>query len=577
VSDDQRPLRCAIYTRKSSEEGLEQAFNSLDAQREACEAYILSQRHEGWQVLATRYDDGGYSGGNTDRPALKNLMQDIESGKIDLIVVYKVDRLTRALGDFAKMVDLFDAKKVSFVSITQQFNTTTSMGRLTLNVLLSFAQFEREVTGERIRDKIAASKKKGMWMGGRVPVGYDWTDRKLIINSAEAEHVRHLFQRYIELGNVSALQIELAEQGILSKVRVSRVGNTTGGVQYSRGALYELLQNRVYIGEIVHRDQHYPGEHAPIISMTLWEKAQAIRLTNLQGKHSGIRSKEPSLLIGLVFDQYDRRLTPSHTNKKGKRYRYYVTSSNNAATDVNDAVRIPAQDLENLVVSQLHRLLRDSYKLLDMLCGKGESARDQNALLQAAIKWIANWSTVSKTAQRQILKSVIQRVTVSENDIHVVLNCSALRVQLIPNEITSVDSVDNQGTPVAKDHRRAASSHSLTIDARMVRRGLEMRLVIADDGDDEPLRMNQSLIKAIARGRHWYEQLISMNRITLTELAAESGVNDQYASRILRAAFIAPDIVEAILEGKQPSGMTLNKLLDNLPLDWCEQRRLLNC
>ena len=263
--DAPRILRCAIYTRKSSEEGLEQSFNSLDAQREACSAFILSQRHEGWKEVASRYDDGGFFGGNMERPALAALMKDSDAGLIDSVVVYKVDRLTRALTDFAKMVDRFDAKKVSFVSVTQQFNTTTSMGRLTLNVLLSFAQFEREVTGERIRDKIAASKKKGMWMGGRVPMGYDLKDRKLIINEGEADGVRHIYRRYLALGCVAALKAELDGEGIVSKLRVSRTGKTSGGRPYSRGALYELLQNRLYIGQTNHKQLAYPVEHAGVI------------------------------------------------------------------------------------------------------------------------------------------------------------------------------------------------------------------------------------------------------------------------------------------------------------------------
>src|SRR4051794_16237008 len=257
--------RCAIYTRKSSEEGLEQAFNSLDAQREACEAYIKSQRHEGWTCLAQAYDDGGLSGATMDRPALQQLLADIQAGKVDVIVCYKVDRLTRSLADFAKIVEVFDAKGVSFVSVTQQFNTTTSMGRLTLNVLLSFAQFEREVTGERIRDKIAASKRKGMWMGGVPPLGYRAQDHKLIIVDREAETVRFIFRRYAELGSVRLLKEELDARSIRSKLRTSASGRLRGGKPFARGALYLMLQNRIYRGEIVHREQSHPGEHAPII------------------------------------------------------------------------------------------------------------------------------------------------------------------------------------------------------------------------------------------------------------------------------------------------------------------------
>ena len=267
--------RCAIYTRKSHEDGLEQDFNSLDAQREACEAYILSQKSEGWVCLPEMYDDGGISGATMERPALKRLMAAIEAGAIDTVVVYKVDRLTRSLGDFAKIVDVFDRRGVSFVSVTQQFNTTTSMGRLTLNMLLSFAQFEREVTGERIRDKIAASKKKGLRMGGLPPLGYDVDDRKLVVNSTEAQTVRHIYRRYLDLGSVRELQVDLIRDGIVSKQRIDRFGRATGGKTLARGALYHLLQNRLYRGEIVHKDKSYPGEHDAIVDRTLWDRAQA--------------------------------------------------------------------------------------------------------------------------------------------------------------------------------------------------------------------------------------------------------------------------------------------------------------
>jgi site-specific DNA recombinase len=260
-----RKIRCAIYTRKSSEEGLEQEFNSLDAQREACEAFIKSQRHEGWSVLPQLYDDGGYSGGTMERPALKRLLADIAARRIDAVVVYKVDRLTRSLSDFAKIVEAFDAQSVSFVSVTQAFNTTTSMGRLTLNVLLSFAQFEREVTGERIRDKISASKKKGLWMGGQPPLGYDVKERKLVVNEAEAATVGRIFRRYLELGSVRALKATLDQEGVVSKLRAAADGSPYGGKSFSRGALYLMLQNRIYRGEIVHKGAAYPGEHARIV------------------------------------------------------------------------------------------------------------------------------------------------------------------------------------------------------------------------------------------------------------------------------------------------------------------------
>jgi site-specific DNA recombinase len=320
-------IKCAIYTRKSSEEGLDQSFNSLDAQREACDAYIRSQKHEGWVALSVNYDDGGFSGGNVDRPALKKLIADIAEGKVNTVVVYKVDRLTRSLADFAKLVEQFDSKGVTFVSVTQQFNTTTSMGRLTLNVLLSFAQFEREVTGERIRDKIAASKAKGMWMGGRVPPGYDLRERRLYINPAEAEQVREIFRQYLRLRTVPALMNHLIRIGIRTKVRISPGGMKTGGQPYSRGGLYRFLNNRLYIGEIEHKKSIYSGEHEGIVDREVWNQVQELLAQNRQGPSRGIRAKSGSRLTGLLFSDDGIRYIPTNAQKGGRRYHYYTSLS----------------------------------------------------------------------------------------------------------------------------------------------------------------------------------------------------------------------------------------------------------
>ena len=318
-------VRCAIYTRKSSEEGLEQEFNSLQAQREACEAFIASQRHEGWVCVRAGYDDGGFSGATMDRPALQRLLADIAAGRVDTIIVYKIDRLTRSLADFAKIVEVLDARGASFVSVTQQFNTTTSMGRLTLNILLSFAQFEREVIGERIRDKIAASKRKGMWMGGIPPLGYRAQDGKLFVIESEAEIVRMIFRRYAELGSVRLLKEELEARGIKSKSWTTASGRRVGGKPFSRGALYLMLQNRLYRGEIVHTGRSYPGEHTSIIDQPLWDAVQAQLATNTAERNSGTRTPQPSLLAGMLFDGDGNRMTPTHATKKGTRYRYYVS------------------------------------------------------------------------------------------------------------------------------------------------------------------------------------------------------------------------------------------------------------
>ena len=313
-SDNKSIIRCAIYTRKSSEERLEQSFNSLEAQREACQAYIASQKHEHWSGIATHYDDGGYSGGSMERPALRQLLQDIDAGKVDTVVVYKVDRLTRSLADFAKIIERFDARQASFVSVTQQFNTTTSMGRLTLNVLLSFAQFEREVTGERIRDKIAASKRKGMWMGGTLPFGYDVCERKLVINPQEAAQVKMIFELYLELGCVAKLKTRLDGDGWRSKVKISQLGQKSGGGPYSRGALYCLLQNPLYVGKVRHREVIYAGEHEAIIPEQLWNKVQGQLRANCEVRRTGSNAKSPSLLVGLLYDPARK---PIHTFPRG--------------------------------------------------------------------------------------------------------------------------------------------------------------------------------------------------------------------------------------------------------------------
>ena len=351
--------RCAIYTRKSTEDGLEEEFNSLDAQREACVAYVLSQRHEGWSLLPDLYDDGGFSGGSMERPGLKQLLADIEAGKVDTIIVYKVDRLTRSLADFAKIVDVFDAANASFVSITQSFITTTSMGRLTLNVLLSFAQFEREVTGERIRDKIAASKKKGMWMGGPVPLGYDVRDRKLVVNEPEAETVRHIYLRYLELGSVRELIKALSREGARTKVQVRTSTAHRGGVPFARGGLFHLLKNRIYLDEIVHKGTSYPGEHKPIIPADLWKQAQARLADNGPRLKRIAGTGHPSLLCGLVVDGLGRRMSPSHANKGSKRYRYYITHADAVVDAAKPAWRVSAHDLERIVVARLRTFLAD--------------------------------------------------------------------------------------------------------------------------------------------------------------------------------------------------------------------------
>src|SRR5258708_4756420 len=353
--------RCAIYTRKSSEEGLEQEFNSLHAQREACEAFIKGEAGEDWRLIRTHYDDGGLSGAAMERPALQRLMADIDKGLVDAVVVYKVDRLSRSLTGFAKMVEVFDARGVSFVAVTQQFNTTTSMGRLTLNVLLSFAQFEREVTGERIRDKIAASKKKGMWMGGLIPLGYDVLDRRLAVNQPEAETVRGIFRRYLELGSVRLLMEDLNRRGIRSKVRVAKNGKQSGGNPFFRGALYALLSNPIYIGVIRHKGVHHPGLHESILDRELWDATQLLLRSRSVNHAPRARKSAPSPLTSKLFDESGQSLTPSHAVKGERRYRYYVSRNliKGTANLTQRGWRLPAPEIERTVASAAYTLLGD--------------------------------------------------------------------------------------------------------------------------------------------------------------------------------------------------------------------------
>jgi len=413
-------VRCAIYTRKSSEEGLEQEFNSLQAQREACEAFITSQRHEGWVCLPNAYDDGGFSGATMDRAALQRLLADVTAGRVDIVVVYKIDRLTRSLADFAKIVEILDARGASFVSVTQQFNTTTSMGRLTLNILLSFAQFEREVIGERIRDKIAASKKKGMWMGGVPPLGYGVQDRKLVIVDGEADIVRTIFRRYAELGSVRLLRDELEARGIKSKSWTSASGHLRSGKPFSRGALYLMLQNRIYRGEIVHKGQSHLGEHPPIIDQSLWDAVQAQLAGNTAGHISGTRIRQASLLTGMLFDGDNNSMTPTHAVKNGARYRYYVSRPliTKDQSERSAGLRIPAGEIEQVVTSRVRQWLLDPGSIYQATRVADPSA--QRRLIARAGEIGKSWPELPTTRQRALLTALIERIDVRADhiDIH---------------------------------------------------------------------------------------------------------------------------------------------------------------
>ena len=426
-------IRCAIYTRKSSEEGREQEFNSLDAQREACEAFIRSQRHEGWIVLPELYDDPGFTGGTMERPALRRLLLDIAARKVDAVVVYKVDRLTRSLSDFAKIVEIFDANAVSFVSVTQAFNTTTSMGRLTLNVLLSFAQFEREVTGERIRDKIAASKKKGLWMGGLPSLGFEVKDRKLIVVEEEAGRVRLIFRRYLDLGCVRALRDDLLTQGVVSKRRVFDDGRASGGLPFSRGALYHLLQNPVYRGMIVHKDKAYPGEHAAIVDQDLWDAVQGkLQANGVERSEGQQKTDHPAILTGVLFDAAGEPMTPTHAVKKGMRYRYYVSRHLVTGAQSKDAgQRLPAPGIENLVVARLRAFLADPDAIVDVLPEDCRDAPTRKRVAAAAAQLIQVLDDPSSRSREPFLRAALRRVQVHAAGVEIELDARSVTGMLI--------------------------------------------------------------------------------------------------------------------------------------------------
>jgi site-specific DNA recombinase len=569
VTSDRKTVRCAIYTRKSSEEGLEQSFNSLDAQREACEAYIISQRHEGWRIVPCRYDDGGYSGGTMQRPALQKLLDDVKSGIVDTIVVYKVDRLTRTLSDFAKIVEALDTRGVSFVSVTQQFNTTSSMGRLTLNVLLSFAQFEREVTGERIRDKIAASKKKGMWMGGFIPLGYDLKERKLVPNSDEAKLVRSIFSLYIELGCVSKLKKRLDEMGIKSRLRMGHTGAQLGGKQFSRGALYELLRNPLYIGEVRHHQSRYPGQHEGIVPRQVWDRVQEHLSSHGQGRKNGLPGRAESLLAGLLQDEKGNRLTPSHTVKNGKRYRYYVCQSPIRDPDAESPspMRLPAHDIETQILARLRSFLNSEQEVFDRLAMSDDRPAVLQRLVRAAQKFSARWPSIEPDELYNLVKRVIYRVTVHESSINVLLRRAELRLKLIGDPGKGYDN---------RNPNKETDLIYLQVEAELRRCGLEVRLVVPPGSANEPAKcLAPPLLKALARAHQWLGWVMEGKVKDVASVAQRVGINQRYVAKVFQCAFLAPDIVEAIMDGRQPPELTFERLRQNLPMSWAEQRRQL--
>jgi len=502
-----KTLRCAIYTRKSTEHGLELEFNSLDAQREACEAYIKSQASQGWKALAQLYDDPAFSGGNLERPALKQLLKDIEAGKIDVVVVYKIDRLTRSLADFAKLVEAFDARSISFVAVTQQFNTTTSMGRLTLNVLLSFAQFERELSSERVRDKIAASRAKGKWTGGNVPFGYRTENKKLVIDESEATIVRYIFKRYLELGSFGPLVLDLDAKDIRSRLKKAKKSDARVASRFTYGPLAYLLNNRLYIGEVPHKDKWHPGEHPPTIARATFDAVRTKLAANSVTRKNR-RSESGAMLMGKLFDDRDNRMSPSYSTKKGVRYRFYISAAllRGRKAEAGSLTRVPATELEL-------------------------------AVLQAVRTW-CDRSDPTAIPDAELIETYIERVTVAKSAITIVFPSR------IGFDNLTVPWINNASGTTSAKHR------------------------YEDSTEADPVLVH-TIVKAHAR----IKDLAGGCFDTVEDLAASAKAHPKMLRQELRLAFLAPDILTAILQGDQPAGLTLTAMLPALPLSWAAQRR----
>ena len=519
-----KAVRCAIYTRVSTDQGLEQDFNSLDAQYDASQAYIRSQAHAGWTLARSKYDDGGFSGGDTDRPALQRLLEDVRGGRIDVIVVYKVDRLTRSLADFAKLVELFDQHSVSFVSVTQQFNTTTSMGRLTLNVLLSFAQFEREVTSERIRDKIAASKRKGLWVGGMAPLGYDTKDRKITVNEAEADRVRGIFRGYLELGSLNLLMADLRTRGIVTKVRTLKSGETVGGIPFTRGPLAHLLRNRFYIGAVVFKGDTLAGEQPAIVDKGLFEAVQT-KLNEQVTNHKVSRTKSEALLSGRIFDDRGHRMTPSHARRRGIKYRYYISSSllQGRPKQAGTVSRIPAHEIETLVIKAVRNHFNGSTEIADTL----------------------------------LIQNHVTRVEVQSDQLVI--------------ELTDAIGVGSK--------RKRKSGNAIEVPWRKTPSTRRREILVPESEAPQNIRPIRSenralLVASIARGRRWLDELITDPAANTESIADREGCSVRRVNMTISLAFLAPDLVKAAIDGRLPHGMGVVRLSD-MPAEWSRQHLML--
>ena len=551
MASDSPRRRCAIYTRKSTEEGLDKAFNSLDAQREACAAYVMSQQHEGWTLVPDVYDDGGFSGGTIKRPALQQLLADVRAGRVDVVVVYKIDRLTRSLSDFAKIVDVLDAANASFVSVTQAFSTTTSMGRLTLNVLLSFAQFEREVIAERIRDKVAASKARGMWMGGPVPLGFDVRERKLIVVPGEAATVRSIMERYLTSDSVRTLVEALRQDGVVSKLRNMRDGLTKGGIPFRRGALYWLLSNRVYVGETVHKGKAYPGQHDAIVSRELFEAVQA-KLADKGAVPPGSSTRAPvSLFAGMIHDAQRRPMSPYHTRNHGRRYSYYASNLNDDASV--PAQRLPAGELDASVRVALASWLRDTQPITKLAVDLDAPSLEALFATCRAIATTIEAGSIGEVRRHfQLLKL---RIEVNGKGVRAAFDSGKVL------EIAALGTGESMLVTLAIPTNQASYGHE-------PRLRLQPTAAQTTPGDER-------LVELLARAFAARDDLVAMGE---GQVAAMPVTRLRHLQRMARLSWLDPSIVRAVLAGTQPghlSARTLWRMAD-LPLSWAQQRELLH-
>jgi len=542
-----KKTRCAIYTRKSSEDGLEQEFNSLHAQRDACGAYIASQKHEGWVLLPDAYDDGGLSGGSLDRPALQRLLQDVREGRVDQIVVYKIDRLTRSLADFAKIVDVLHDAGASFVSVTQSFNTATSMGRLTLNMLLSFAQFEREVTAERIRDKIAASKRKGLWMGGQVPMGYDPDGRTLRVNYAEANTIRTLYDLYERLGTVRAVKDEADRLGLRSRRRTSTSGRVSGGKSFDRGHIHHILTNPVYAGRIRHREKVFEGAHPAIVEPARWDTVQEQLQAGAARGRRPSRATRKSLLCGKLFEGTGDRLTPSHSKtRSGVRLRYYISHRlvTQSGETHPDGWRLAAEDLEAKVGKLVQIMLAEHGFAANLVRGSSADAIGRHAATLAAY---------ATDADPSMLLGLVGRIDIVPGQLDLRLDTGTMA------ELLEIDPEDLDQTNLSR-----------SFPFHLRKRGVETKIILNDASSGT----DGTLIRNIAKAHSWFERIKAGE--TVSEIAASEDISKRRIQQLVGLTFLAPDIIRDVLEGRQPLGFTSEWCLrHDLPSDWTEQRQLL--